>query len=82
MVIPIAESFLYVVPLYLLAEGTNLPQLKRVIVAVDNRVVMEPTLDEALTALFRSPGARKPEPRKPQHRRHEAMGSWRKPGLS
>jgi uncharacterized membrane protein (UPF0182 family) len=58
VVIPIAESFLYVVPLYLLAEGTNLPQLKRVIVAVDNRVVMEPTLDEALTALFRSAGAK------------------------
>ena len=57
VVIPIAESFLYVVPLYLLAEGTNLPQLKRVIVASDNRVAMEPTLDEALTALFRSPGA-------------------------
>jgi uncharacterized protein len=56
VVIPIAKSFLYVVPLYLLAEGTNLPQLKRVIAVADNRVVMEPTLDEALTALFRSPG--------------------------
>jgi len=55
VVIPIAQSFLYVEPLYLLAEGTNLPQLKRVIVAADNRVVMEPTLDEALAALFRSP---------------------------
>ncbi len=77
VVIPIAKSFLYVVPLYLLAEGTNLPQLKRVIAAADNRVVMEPTLDGALTALFRSPGLRQTAPR-----RKFAIRSWRKPGLS
>jgi uncharacterized membrane protein (UPF0182 family) len=56
VVIPIENSFLYVVPLYLRAEGTNFPQLKRVIAATGNRVVMEPTLDEALSALFGSPG--------------------------
>ena len=56
VVIPIENSFLYVVPLYLRAEGTNFPQLKRVIVATGNKVVMEPTLDEALSALFGSPG--------------------------
>ena len=52
IVIPIENSFLYVVPLYLKAEGTNFPQLKRVIVATGDKVVMEPTLDEALNALF------------------------------
>ncbi len=56
VVIPIENAFLYVVPLYLRAEGTNLPQLKRVIAATDNNVVMEPTLDGALSALFGSPG--------------------------
>ena len=56
VVIPIENSFLYVVPLYLRAEGTNFPQLKRVIVVTGNKVVMEPTLDEALSALFGSPG--------------------------
>ena len=50
--IPIENSFLYVVPLYLRAEGTNFPQLKRVIVVTGNKVVMEATLDEALSALF------------------------------
>jgi uncharacterized membrane protein (UPF0182 family) len=55
VVIPIENSFLYVVPLYLRAEGTNFPQLKRVIVATGNKVVMEPTLDEALSALFGAP---------------------------
>ena len=54
VVIPIEKSFLYVVPLYLRAEGTNFPQLKRVIAATGNKVVMEPTLDEAMSALFGS----------------------------
>jgi uncharacterized membrane protein (UPF0182 family) len=52
IVTPIENSFLYVVPLYLTAEGTNFPQLKRVIAVAADKVVMEPTLDEALTALF------------------------------
>ena len=52
VVIPIENSFLYVVPLYLQAEGTNFPQLKRVIAATGDKVVMQPTLDEALSALF------------------------------
>jgi uncharacterized membrane protein (UPF0182 family) len=52
IVIPIENSFLYVVPLYLKAEGTNFPQLKRVIAATGDKVVMEPTLDLALSSLF------------------------------
>jgi uncharacterized membrane protein (UPF0182 family) len=59
IVIPIENSFLYVVPLYLKAEGTNFPQLKRVIAAAGDKVVMEPTLDEALSSLF---GAATPQP--------------------
>jgi uncharacterized membrane protein (UPF0182 family) len=55
IVIPIENSFLYVVPLYLKAEGTNFPQLKRVIVATGDKVVMEPTLDAALTSLLGTP---------------------------
>jgi len=52
IVTPIENSFLYVVPVYLTAEGTNLPQLKRVIAVAGDKVVMEPTLDEALNGLF------------------------------
>jgi len=52
IVTPIENSFLYVVPLYLTAEGTSFPQLKRVIAIAGDKVVMEPTLDEALNALF------------------------------
>ncbi len=52
IVTPIENSFLYIVPLYLQAEGTNFPQLKRVIAVAADSVVMEPTLDEALNDLF------------------------------
>ncbi len=52
IVIPIENSFLYVIPLYLKSEGANFPQLKRVIAATGDKVVMEPTLDEALSSLF------------------------------
>lgn len=53
IVIPIENSILYVSPLYLRAESGQLPELKRVIAAHGERVVMEETLAEALAALFR-----------------------------
>ena len=46
--IPINQSFLYVEPLYLIAKETNIPQLRRVIVAHADLVAMEPTLEQAL----------------------------------
>jgi hypothetical protein len=52
IVTPIENSFLYVVPLYLQAEGASFPQLKRVIAVAGDKVVMESTLDEALNGLF------------------------------
>jgi uncharacterized membrane protein (UPF0182 family) len=52
LVIPIDESLLYVQPLYLQAEGGRIPELKRVVVAYENRVEMAETLDGALAALF------------------------------
>jgi uncharacterized membrane protein (UPF0182 family) len=52
LVIPIEASLLYVQPLYLRAEGGRIPELKRVVVAYQNQVVMSETLDGALTELF------------------------------
>jgi len=52
LVIPIEQSMLYVQPLYLRAEGGRIPELKRVVVAYQNQVVMEDTLDRALATLF------------------------------
>jgi uncharacterized membrane protein (UPF0182 family) len=52
LVIPIEESLLYIRPLYLRAAGGRIPELKRVVVAYQNRIVMEETLDAALARLF------------------------------
>ncbi len=60
LVIPIENSLLYVSPLYLRAQQGHLPELKRVIAAYGEHVVMKETLDEALAALFVEPGAKSP----------------------
>jgi uncharacterized membrane protein (UPF0182 family) len=52
MVIPIENSFLYVEPVFLLAEGVDIPQLQRVIVAVGDDISMQPTIEQAIFDLF------------------------------
>jgi uncharacterized membrane protein (UPF0182 family) len=52
LVIPIKEALVYVQPLYLRAEGGKIPELKRVVVAHENRVAMGETLEEGLGMLF------------------------------
>ena len=52
VVVPIENSILYVSPLYLRAASGQLPELKRVIAAYGDRVVMQDTLPQALAALF------------------------------
>jgi uncharacterized membrane protein (UPF0182 family) len=60
MVIPIEESLIYVRPLYLRASGGRIPELTRVIVAYENRIVMEPTLEAGLARLFNGTAPRPP----------------------
>ncbi|HSA54248.1 MAG TPA: UPF0182 family protein, partial [Gemmatimonadaceae bacterium] len=55
MVIPIEASLIYVQSLYLRAQGGRIPELKRVIVAYQNRVVMDETLERGLARLFGGP---------------------------
>jgi uncharacterized protein len=52
MVIPIENSFLYVEPVFLLAEGVDIPQLQRVIVAIGDNIAMQPTMEGAMYELF------------------------------
>jgi len=52
LVIPIEKSLLYVQPLLLAADKDGLPELKRVIVAFGDEVVMEDNLEQALQRLF------------------------------
>ena len=58
LVIPIEESLVYIRPMYLRAANGRIPELKRVVVAYQNRIVMEETLDDALARLFPAGGAR------------------------
>ena len=44
-------SILYVEPIYLQAEGVNFPELKQVILATQDNVVMHPSVNEAVEAL-------------------------------
>jgi len=59
-VIPIEESLVYIRPLYLRAAGGRIPELKRVVVAYRNRIVMEESLDVALARLFPGSGSERP----------------------
>ena len=52
IVVPIEESFLYVEPIFLIAENIQIPQLQRVIVAYGDRVAMRPTLRQSLNAVL------------------------------
>ncbi|MEW5720288.1 MAG: UPF0182 family protein, partial [Chloroflexota bacterium] len=52
LVIPIEQSLLYIQPMYLLAEQSQIPQLKRVVVATSNNIAMEATLGDALARVF------------------------------
>jgi uncharacterized protein len=52
LVIPIEESLLYVRPLYIRSESGKIPELKRVIVAYENKIAMEETLEEAISRIF------------------------------
>ena len=52
MVIPIENSFLYVEPVFLLADNVEIPQLQRVIVAIGDYISMQPTIEQAIYELF------------------------------
>jgi uncharacterized membrane protein (UPF0182 family) len=51
LVIPLADTILYAEPVYIQAEGVTFPELKRVILATAEKVVMEDSLGLALAAL-------------------------------
>jgi hypothetical protein len=66
LVIPLDEAILYVEPIYLEAEASQLPELRRVIVAYGNRIAMEESLAEALAQVMGAePVAEQPEATEP-----------------
>jgi uncharacterized membrane protein (UPF0182 family) len=56
LVLPVGNTFLYVDPIYIQATEGSMPQLKKVVLAVGNRLIYADSYDEALTQL--SSGAR------------------------
>ncbi|MBN2402188.1 MAG: UPF0182 family protein [Spirochaetes bacterium] len=52
LIIPIEESLLFIQPLYLKAEKSEIPELKRVIVSFADKIIMEENLKAALEKLF------------------------------
>lgn len=52
LIIPVEDALLYVEPLYLQASQSRMPELRRVIVAHGDQVVMETNLNEALEKIF------------------------------
>jgi uncharacterized membrane protein (UPF0182 family) len=55
-IVPVDNSLLYVVPLFLAAGGSPIPELQRIIVSDGDRVAMAPTLQDALAQLRGTPG--------------------------
>ena len=52
LVIPIKESLIYVRPVYLTSPQGRIPELKRVVVAYQSKIVMAETLTQALVEIF------------------------------
>ena len=53
LVVPVEESVIYVQPVYLQGTAQNaLPELKRVVVVFEDRIIMRTTLAEAIDAVF------------------------------
>ena len=52
LMIPLGDSFLFVEPIYLQAQNSRLPELKRVVVANGNNIAMEDTFRRSLDVVF------------------------------
>lgn len=52
LVIPVEDSLLYAQPLFLRSASSDIPELRRTVLVFGDQLVMEPTLEDALLALF------------------------------
>ncbi|MBB6444124.1 UPF0182 family membrane protein [Bacillus benzoevorans] len=65
--IPLEDTMLYVEPIYIeSANETSLPEVKQVIVAYQDQIVMESTFEKALERILELTGGNMVEPEKPQ----------------
>ena len=62
IVIPIGRALLYAEPIYLQAERSPMPQLRLVVLALQDRLAYGPTLEDALRSLFGNAASTLPGP--------------------
>lgn len=68
LVIPVEDTLLYVEPIYLESTNTtSLPEVKQIVVAYQDYIVMEPTLDQALDRLLTLIGSGVPPEEAEEH---------------
>ncbi len=80
LVIPIGRSLLYVEPIYLKAESSPMPELRLVVLAIQDRLGYGKTFDEAMTNLFGETGP--PAEEKPGEQQAKPAEAPAKPGAS
>jgi hypothetical protein len=51
LALPVGDAFLYVESIYIQAESARMPQLKKVVLAMGNRLIYEDTFEQALNRL-------------------------------
>ncbi|MDW5299925.1 MAG: UPF0182 family protein [Sedimentibacter sp.] len=62
LVVPIEDSLLYVEPIYLKSDTeSNFPEMKMVVVSLGEKILMAPTLEEALNKIFGVISGEEPE---------------------
>ncbi len=68
LVLPVGNTFLYVSPIYLQATQARMPQLKKIVLAVGNRLIYADTYEQALAELSQPGGSETgPQPVAPQN---------------
>ena len=75
IVIPVGRALLYAEPIYLQAERSPMPELRLVVLALQDRLAYGPTFEAALAALFGgapSTLAARPRPRRQRHQQPPA----------
>lgn len=56
LVLPVDNTFVYIEPIYLQASEARMPQLKKVVMAMGNRLIYTDTYDQALAEFSRQTG--------------------------
>jgi hypothetical protein len=75
LVIPIGRALLYAESIYLQAQRSPMPELRLVVLAMQDRLVYAPTFDAALTQLFGAAPSAAPSPPSPAAAAGEAPAS-------